>query len=349
MHVFRLCKTRSSMFISWVVAFLFYVPFTLGSQPLHETSHSCAIDGLSTDTLGLCPYFGGVGYQASFSFETETEEAIPRDEVWVVRPSPGKGRGVFAAQDIARGTHIMEERPLFTGYAIADMTSDIETEFAQLSAEQQTEYLSCHEHKLQGEPESGRLLRILRSNAYTTQEGRIAIYPKVALINHSCQPNVLNADNQNTRIIIAMRDIVKGEEIFTTYIPLLMHTADRNQRLYQYGFQCQCEACKTSESDPRRQQAGMDLKELETALGTGLSKADKQSLTAKAEELARYVEKEGFADYFTKTSNLVVHYAKLAGLKGKARRWARKSLDHHSMIDEDSADSQRAAEILASI
>lgn len=59
-------------------------------------------------------------------------------------------------------------------------------------------------------------MAILRSNAYTLEDSdgrsRVAIYPKVALINHSCLPNVLNADHAGIRKIIATRYIAAGEE-----------------------------------------------------------------------------------------------------------------------------------------
>lgn len=101
------------------------------------------------------------------------------------------------------------------GYSLSAMAADVEHEYSRLSPEQQGEYLSCHEQRLEGDSqdESGRLMAILRSNAYNLDDGRVAIYPKVALINHSCQPNVLNADNGGTRVIVATRDIQKGEEV----------------------------------------------------------------------------------------------------------------------------------------
>lgn len=145
--------------------------------------------------------------------------------IWEMKPSPGKGRGLFAAQDILKGTHLLVETPLLVvsppalvpgmGYSLSAMAADVEHEYSRLTPEQQEEYLSCHEQRLEGDSqdESGRLMAILRSNAYNLDDGRVAIYPKVALINHSCQPNVLNADNGGTRVIVATRDIQEGEEV----------------------------------------------------------------------------------------------------------------------------------------
>lgn len=152
--------------------------------------------------------------------------------LWEMKPSPGKGRGLFAAQDIVKGSHVLVETPLLAvsppalvpgmGYSLSAMAADVEREYSQLSAEQQEEYLSCHEQRLEGDgrDELGRLMAILRSNAYNLDDGRVAIYPKVALINHSCQPNVLNADNGGTRVIVATRDIREGEEVCSSrYLP----------------------------------------------------------------------------------------------------------------------------------
>lgn len=152
--------------------------------------------------------------------------------LWEIKPSPGKGRGLFAAQEILKGTHVLVETPLLAvsppalvpgmGYSLSAMAADVEREYSRLSAEQQEEYLSCHEQRLEGDgrDELGRLMAILRSNAYNLDDGRVAMYPKVALINHSCQPNVLNADNRGTRVIVATRDIREGEEVCSSrYLP----------------------------------------------------------------------------------------------------------------------------------
>lgn len=147
--------------------------------------------------------------------------------VWEVRLSPGRGRGVFALVDIPKAAPIIFEEPLFSvalpaltdkGYDLGEMVRDVVRQFTLLSAPGKEEFLSCHEQRFEGDgdDEQGHLMAILRSNAYTLEDAdgrsRVAIYPKVALINHSCQPNVLNADDSGTRRIIAARDISAGEE-----------------------------------------------------------------------------------------------------------------------------------------
>jgi hypothetical protein len=127
-----------------------------------------------------------------------------------------------------------------------------------------------------------------------------------------------------------------------------MDTSSRNRRLAQYGFQCGCEACRSGLSDIRRQQAGKDLTELEDKLPAAFSKTVRKKLLAEAESLALYVEHEGFADYFTKTSRLTAEYAALVGDKARGRKWAQKLLEYHRMVDENSSESLDAAAMLAS-
>lgn len=146
----------------------------------------------------------------------------------------GKGRGVFALRDIDKGSLILEEKPLFSvalpdlvpgkGYDMAVMVKDVARQYSLLEPQDREEFDSCHEHRFESDSQDdlGRLMAILRSNGYTQNSDgrtRVALYPKVALINHSCEPNVLNADSE-TRRIIAIRDIHAGEEVISPHAVL---------------------------------------------------------------------------------------------------------------------------------
>lgn len=93
----------------------------------------------------------------------------------------------------------------------------------------------------------------------------VSISPITALINHSCSPNavvvfpnrptphsspsfIAPSDISSTRQfmqVIAIRPILPGEEILTSYIdlslPLRMRIADLKERYY---FDCDCSACE---------------------------------------------------------------------------------------------------------
>lgn len=139
-----------------------------------------------------------------------------------------------------------------------------------------------------------------------------------------------------------------SSQILTTYIPLLMDTASRNNRLAQYGFQCNCNACQTRASDVQREQAGGTLRALEQSM-TDNVKTQQQQHFSQAEALANYIENEGFADYLVMTSRLASHYAAQAHNATSARHWAEKHLQHHEIVDRDSMESRMARELLESV
>ena len=70
---------------------------------------------------------------------------------------------------------------------------------------------------------------IVWANSHAAGEGG-GIFPVASRINHSCVPNVYHSWNENlqTLTVHAIREITAGEELFTTYIPLCLSRATRN-------------------------------------------------------------------------------------------------------------------------
>uniref|UniRef100_A0A8C8EHM9 [histone H3]-lysine(4) N-trimethyltransferase n=1 Tax=Oncorhynchus tshawytscha TaxID=74940 RepID=A0A8C8EHM9_ONCTS len=72
----------------------------------------------------------------------------------------------------------------------------------------------------------------------------------VALMNHSCSPNVIVTYKGTVAEVRAVQDIQPGDEIFNSYIDLLYPTDDRNERLRDsYFFTCVCNECATRSKD----------------------------------------------------------------------------------------------------
>ncbi|KAB1258801.1 N-lysine methyltransferase SMYD2 [Camelus dromedarius] len=72
----------------------------------------------------------------------------------------------------------------------------------------------------------------------------------VALMNHSCCPNVIVTYKGTLAEVRAVQEIHPGEEVFTSYIDLLYPTEDRNDRLRDsYFFTCECRECTTKDKD----------------------------------------------------------------------------------------------------
>ncbi|KAK1891414.1 N-lysine methyltransferase SMYD2-A [Dissostichus eleginoides] len=74
--------------------------------------------------------------------------------------------------------------------------------------------------------------------------------PHVALMNHSCSPNVIVTYKGTVAEVRAIREIDPGDEVFNSYIDLLYPTEDRKERLLDsYFFSCQCTECTSKSKD----------------------------------------------------------------------------------------------------
>lgn len=186
-----------------------------------------------------------------------------------------KGLGLFATKDIKRGTRILAEEPLVVRPPTEKSTINIYREFDKLTPPQLNEFSALHHEKTLLEPQLRPIIRHRMSTTkqyrgqsldlavedeikmravYNTNmvglglEGQFGdgVFPLYSRINHSCTPNVHHCYNPVARkgAVHAAGDIAKGEEILTTYIPLL-HTRDQRQGLLKpYGFKCDCKACE---------------------------------------------------------------------------------------------------------
>ena len=73
-----------------------------------------------------------------------------------------------------------------------------------------------------------------------------AVYPTLALFNHSCDPCIVRYYVEDHVVVQAIKNIRKGDEICENYGPIFFHSdkEDRVQRLEkQYWFKCACVAC----------------------------------------------------------------------------------------------------------
>ncbi|XP_051126295.1 histone-lysine N-methyltransferase ATXR2 isoform X2 [Andrographis paniculata] len=74
-----------------------------------------------------------------------------------------------------------------------------------------------------------------------------AFFPVQSCMNHSCNPNAKafkrEEDRDGQASIIALRRILKGEEITISYIDEDRPYAERQELLADYGFRCGCPRC----------------------------------------------------------------------------------------------------------
>ncbi|XP_066533335.1 N-lysine methyltransferase SMYD2-B-like [Hoplias malabaricus] len=101
-------------------------------------------------------------------------------------------------------------------------------------------------------------------NGFTVEDEELshlgsAVFPDVALMNHSCCPNAIVTYKGTLAEVRAVQDVAQGDEIYTSYIDLLYPTEDRIERLREsYYFSCDCKECKTKSKD----KAKMKLRKL---------------------------------------------------------------------------------------
>ncbi|XP_054617718.1 N-lysine methyltransferase SMYD2-like isoform X2 [Dunckerocampus dactyliophorus] len=107
-------------------------------------------------------------------------------------------------------------------------------------------------------PDSKELLSLFSQvscNGFTIEDEELshmgtAVYPDVALINHSCLPSVIVTYDRTRAEVRAVKDMKPGDEVLISYIDLLYPTDDRNNRLREsYYFTCDCQECKSRSKD----------------------------------------------------------------------------------------------------
>jgi hypothetical protein len=280
--------------------------------------------------------------------------------LWEIKPSLGKGEGVFATRLIEAGTRVIMEDPLFAirlpefhpgkGFSAVEVTELIAAAVAELSEESQAAFRSCHEHRSPDEDNSElRDFFIFRSNAYSLPDGRSAIFPLIAKINHACNPNIANIwdPSSGKRIIWAAKDIQPGEELTATYIPLLTTTEFRQQRLGQYGFQCDCDICSNAErTDRRRSRMGTLLAEIRGGASKQMSSFDSKIMLSRAEKLIFLLEEEHLVDYLTQVYRIAAEVSVQLGRDDDAVHWLQKELQLHQNAGQDTLAAQEVANML---
>ncbi|XP_063634781.1 SET and MYND domain-containing protein 4-like [Cydia splendana] len=73
-----------------------------------------------------------------------------------------------------------------------------------------------------------------------------AIYPSAAMMNHSCDPNIINTFYRNRLIVVCARELPANTEVLNCYGPARSREPAAHRRASlraQYMFTCNCDAC----------------------------------------------------------------------------------------------------------
>ncbi|CAI6359834.1 unnamed protein product [Macrosiphum euphorbiae] len=96
---------------------------------------------------------------------------------------------------------------------------------------------------------------LLQSNIYLSFPMAIALYPSLALFNHSCDPNIQRSGkiSTKTRVIKAIEPIPKGNQLFFKYGKVILKdemTKEDKQKIFQdnFEFECSRQCCAWSQN-----------------------------------------------------------------------------------------------------
>ena len=143
----------------------------------------------------------------------------PKSDLFVIKPTDGKGYGIFAKGDIQCGTVIVCEKPLmkFASYSSSIL---LEAMYNKLDLESKRRIRSLIGSHTRKHP----LVSICDTNGiylgYDYEEKGLFYY--ISMVNHSCESNVFwiwfDYDNKQQMKLIADRRIKAGEELVCSYI-----------------------------------------------------------------------------------------------------------------------------------
>lgn len=223
-----------------------------------------------------------------------------------IRPSPGKGLGLFANAPIPRGTRIIAERALLPLPIESCHTSDIMTAFSALTPSEKEFFLSLHSSPASTArfaqeqtrywfdlpPLTRKVIEICRTNG---SDG--GVFFASSRLNHSCVPNVFTELNRKTmvRTFHTIRSVEKGEELTVSYteVPVVVK-AERQANLKGFGFTCECSACEDSAEGRRLEGMFRRLCELKKETEEALLEDAWGKLEERARWMVKRMESEGF-------------------------------------------------------
>lgn len=210
------------------------------------------------------PHQGAAAAEAATGADAPAREVpkaggdeLPPALAFEVADVEGKGSGLVAVRDIARGELLLAEAPAIVynsgveaaaaeGDTAPTLAEALDAKFATLPAAVQGDVMNLHDACVRTPEKS--LEGIVYSNAFSRGGPNFdaALCVIASRLNHSCMPNVDQSwDHDVGQVqVFASRDIAAGEELCNTYVDLFA-PADQRQSvlLDRYRFRCTCPAC----------------------------------------------------------------------------------------------------------
>jgi len=159
-------------------------------------------------------------------------------------------------------------------------------------------------------------------------------------------------EEEEKEYFIAYRDVKKGEELTMTYLTFFRTRTDRQARLKQYGFECQCSACSLPPSEiGRNDSARLELSNIsdfidDTHPYVG-SLVKLHGICCRGIELLRQEKITSFFEVELAHGAFMVNT--LFGCRPLAKMWAQellKLMEQYGVIGKERVERRRCYEVL---
>ncbi|KAJ9457005.1 hypothetical protein DIPPA_33481 [Diplonema papillatum] len=176
-------------------------------------------------------------------------------DTYVVQASkiPGAGLGVFARRDIAAGSTVLVEAPLYKG-AVDEAESTLLQDFAKLTVPDRDAVMALSHGPPRPWPSSveARIWMLNRIPCADNTADYYTLYAVMCRINHSCRYNVGWSHHGGHEWLVAMTAIKKGDELLGCYHDDLLPRHERRLRHVFWGFACHCDRCVSPDEAEER-------------------------------------------------------------------------------------------------
>ncbi|KAK4032175.1 SET domain-containing protein 5 [Parachaetomium inaequale] len=195
------------------------------------------------------------------------ESADEQSPPYEVRHIPGKGKGLIATRKIPRGQVFMVDYAAIV--ADTHLPGRVKRAQGHQLLREAIERLPGAEEVLglarsSLDPENVPVSEdVMRTNAFSVEIGGrdyMALFPRIARMNHACKPSAITRFNATTlsNTATAFHDILPNDEITISYSIFGLPSSARHETLLsKWGFTCTCALCslpasELAESDERR-------------------------------------------------------------------------------------------------
>ena len=215
---------------------------TVGVKSPGRKNYFAFLSGTGPSASEICTDWDGEG---CFGARKELEQ-LGLD----LKPVKGKGLGLVALRDFAKGEVVLAERALVkvrNTSASASWTRQqavsVLRQVSKMSGEERDGLLKLSARQDSKQP---LVLRIVSNNCFNIDLRTFGVFLNISRINHSCAPNCIDSagSDESEKIVLALRRIRRGEELSLSYLPATEGSkAMRAAELKYWNFVCTCELC----------------------------------------------------------------------------------------------------------